>query len=161
MITCKEFELDDMMAVTAIPVDDFNPGTYTWQLKPTIPNALFSPSLTNAIIIGVKAASVGGNIIPIIKNTGKAKDSVSDSVAGRLHTVTINCNVDDRDGEVWDRLLSLSQTPCHLLLSFRGGTRAFVVATQDTYNCETERDGADTSVSFKIKNLMGIQLITT
>ena len=108
----------------------------------------------------------GGKLVPIRRMTGKAKDSKSDSVAGRLHTVTVNCEVDDRDLSadgndltVLDYLLALERTPCHLLLTFRGGQRAFVAATNDTYMCETTRDGAKTSLSFKIQNLMGIQLI--
>jgi hypothetical protein len=38
-------------------------------------------------------------------------------------------------------------------------THAFVAATRDSYLCEVERNGAKTSVSFRIYNLMGIQLI--
>ena len=160
MINCKEFELDDLLAITAIPVGDYVLGTKEWQLKPTIPNASFSPTLTHAIVVGLQPAMAGGALVPIRRLTGKAKDAEGDSVAGRLHTVTVNCKVDDRDGSVWDHLLTLERTPSHLLLTFRGGTRAFVAATQDTYTCEVERDGADTSLSFKISDLMGIQLIT-
>lgn len=159
MTSCKEFELDDLVVITAIPVADFRPGTYTWQLKPTIPSALFSPSLANVIVIGTVPATTGGTLIPIKRNTGKAKDSVSDSVAGRLHKVAVSCEVDDRDGDVWDDLAALEKTPCHLLLTFRGGARAFALATKYTYGCEVERDGAKTSVSFDIQNMMGMQLI--
>ena len=53
----------------------------------------------------------------------------------------------------------LERTPCHLLLSFRGGKQAFVSASEDTYLCTVERDGAKTSVAFKIQCMMGIQMI--
>lgn len=157
MNACKEFVLDDVMAITAIPVADFNLGTYAWQLTPTIASAYFSPSLTNAITIGLQAA--GGQLIPIMRMTGKATDEESDSVAGRLHTVNVTCDVDDRDSAVWDRLLQLERVSRHLLLTFRDNTRAFVAATEDTYLCNVERDGAKTSVKFRIHDLMGIQLI--
>jgi hypothetical protein len=167
MTNCKEFVLDDLMAVTAIPVSDFSPGFAAWQLTPTIPSAGFSPTLTRAIVIGQKPAVAGGRLIPIVKLTGKAKDDETDSVAGRLHKVAVTCQVDDRDlsGDdsgmtVLDYLLSLERTPSHLLLTFRDGTtRGFVQATGDTYICTVERDGAKTSVAFHIQNTMGIQLI--
>lgn len=160
MNNCKEFLLDDVMAITAIPVSDFNLGTAAWQLKPTISAPVFSPPLYNAITIGLQPAVTGGTLIPIFRATGKAKDSESDVVAGRQHSVNVSCEVDDRNGAVWNDLLTLERTPSHLLLTFRQGTRAFVSSTADTYICEVERDGARTSVSFKIHNLMGIQLIT-
>lgn len=167
MSTCKEFTLDDMLAVTAIPVSDFNPGISPWQLKPTISDNDFSPTLTHSITIGQKPAVSGGMLIPIKRGTGKAKDSESDNVAGRLHTVKVTCDVDDRDTStdnnglnVQDYLLSLERTPCHLLLTFRNNTKAFVLSTEDTYICNAERDGATISVSFSINNIMGIQMIT-
>lgn len=166
MLNCKEYELDDLLAVTAIPVSDFSPGTAAWQLKPAIAGGQFSPPLTNAVAIGLQPATTGGRLVPIRRLSGKAKDNEGDSVAGRKHTVSVNCEADDRDltadgrGEtVLDHLLRLERTPSHLLLTFRGGQRAFVIATKDTYTCEVERDGAKTSVRFKVENLMGIQLI--
>ena len=160
MTNCKEFVLDDLMAVTAIPVSDFSPGFAAWQLTPTIPSAGFSPTITRAIVIGQKPAVAGGRLIPIVKLTGKAKDDETDSVAGRLHKVAVTCQVDDRDGGVWADLLTLERRQSHLLLTFRDGTtRGFVQATGDTYICTVERDGAKTSVAFHIQNTMGIQLI--
>ena len=159
-MSCKEFNLDDLLAITAIPVTDYSLGTYDWQLKPTIKNTAFSPSLTNAIAIGIKPATAGGKLIPIMRASGKAKDSEDDSVAGRKHSVSVSCEADDRESAVWNYLLILERTPCHLLLTFRGGTRGFVAATEDTYMCEVDRNDGKTSVSFKIENLMGIQLIT-
>ena len=116
MNNCKEFALDDLMAITAIPVADYVLGTKAWQLKPTIVTTSFSPTLTNTIVIGLQTATVGGKLIPIRRHTGKAKDAESDSVAGHLNTVTASC--------------------------------------------EVERSNGKTSVSFKLYNLMGIQLIT-
>lgn len=167
MTNCTEFLLDDVLAITAIPVEDFRPGTQSWQLTPAIGQDGFHPTLANAIAIGLQPAVRGGALIPIRRLTGKAKDSEADSVAGRLHTVSVSCEVDDRDlseddsgRTVLDHLLALERTPSHLLLTFRGGTTAFVSATGDTYTCEVERNGAKTGVQFKIYNLMGIQMIT-
>lgn len=159
MTQCSEFVLDDLMAITAIPVTDFSPGFAAWQLTPTIPSAGFSPTLSGAIVIGQRPAVSGGALIPIMKFTGKAKDDETDSVAGRLHKVAVTCQADDRDPAVWDYLLALERTPSHLLLTFRDGTRGFAQATVDTYTCTVERDGAKTSVAFHIQDLMGIQLI--
>lgn len=160
MNRCSEFDLDDLLAVTAIPVGDYSLGDNAWQLTPTLKNTEFSPTLTNAIVIGLKPAVTGGTLIPIIRASGKAKDSESDSVAGRKHSVTVSCEADDRDGAVWNSLLQLERTPSHLLLTFRNGTRGFVAADKDSYSCEVTRDGSETNVEFKIENLMGIQLIT-
>ncbi|MBP5425119.1 MAG: hypothetical protein J6Y33_03485 [Prevotella sp.] len=159
MTNCSEFVLDDLMAVTAIPVDDFIPGFSAWQTGKTIPSGQFSPTLTSSVTIGRQPAVAGGTLIPIIPWTGKARDEESDGVAGRLHTVTVTCQADDRDHAVWERLLALERTPSHLLLTFRDGTQGFVQATVDTYLMTTERDGAKTTVTFRIQDIMGIQLI--
>ena len=161
MNSCKEFALDDLLAVAAIPVSDYNIGTAAWQLRPVIPSSSFAPNMANAITIGLKPVVTGGTLIPIIRSTGKAKDAERSSVAGRKHSVSVQCEADDREGDTWGHLLTLERTPCHLLLMFRGGTRGFVQATADTYTCEVERDGAKTSVAFKIEDIMGIQLITS
>lgn len=162
MNNCKEFVLDDAIAVTAIPIDDMNIATAPWQLNPVIQRTGdgFSPTLTHAITIGLRPAATGGTLVPIHRNTGKANDEEADSVAGRLHTVTVNCQVDEREPEIWTHLLTLERTPSHLLLTFRdGSTQAFVAATRDAYTCTTSRDGAKTTVSFRIQCLMGIQTI--
>jgi hypothetical protein len=160
-MSCTEFNLDDLLAIVAIPVTDYSPSAQGWLLRPTIPNTSFSPSLTNAVSIGLQPAATGGKLIPMIRKSGKAKDSESDSVAGRKHSVTVSCEADDRDSETWNYIYNLERTPSHLILTFRNGTRAFVMASEDTYLCEVSRENADTSLEFKIENLMGIQLITT
>lgn len=161
MPNCKEFFLDDLMAITAIPIANISaadPASAANSLTPTIAKTGFNPSLTGAITIGQKPAAVGVRLIPIKRLTGKAKDEEQDSVAGRLHTVTVTCEADDRDADVWTLLLTLERTPSHLLLTFRDGvTQAFVSATADTYTCTAERDGAKTAVTFRIQCLMGIQ----
>lgn len=162
MANCKEYFLDDVMAITAIPIEDISasdPGSVVNNLTPLIPSSSFNPTLTHAVTIGLQPVVSGGTLIPIRRKTGKAKDDESNSVAGVLHTVSVNCEVDDRDADVWTYLLQLERTPSHLLLSFRGGDKAFVSATEDTYLFTLDRDGAKTSVTFRIQNLMGIQLI--
>ena len=159
MSNCKEFFLDDVMAITAIPVTDFNPGFSGWQLQPVIAVTAFSPTLTRAITIGQQPATTGGTLIPIIRGTGKAKDDESDQSAGRLHKITVKCQIDDREPSVWANLLTLERTPSHLLLTFRDLSRAFVQGSKDTYLCTVDRDGAKTSVQFRIECLMGIQMI--
>jgi len=155
-MSCKEYQLDDLMAITAVPIANISasdPASPVNKLTPTL--AAFTPTTTGAITIGMQA----GADIPIMRDSGKAKDDESDSVAGRLHTVSVSCEVDDRDGAVWAPLLTLERSQRHLILTFRGGARAFVAASQDTYICTVERNGAKTSVAFKIQNLMGIQLM--
>ena len=155
-MSCKEYQLDDLMAITAVPIANIpasDPASPVNKLTPTV--AAFTPTMTGAITIGLQR----GADIPIMRDSGKAKDDESDSVSGRLHTVSVQCEVDDRDGAVWAPLLTLERSQRHLVLTFRGGARAFVAASQDTYICTVERNGAKTSVAFRIQNLMGIQLM--
>ena len=163
MTNCKEFVLDDVMAITAIPLANISASSITSpvnQLSPTLPSSTIAPSmLSGSITIGLQPAVLGGTLIPIMRKSGKAKDDENDSVAGRLHTVTVTCEADDRNSDVWNHLLTLERTPSHLLLTFRDNTRAFVSATEDTYLCNVERDGSKTSVTLRIQNLMGIQLL--
>ena len=170
MSNCSEFVLDDLMAICAIPLANIPPGDPASPaniLTPVIGAGGFSPSLAGAITIGQRPAVSGGALVPIKRFTGKAKDDESDGVAGRLHTVTVTCEVDERDSSadgsgkrIWDYLLQLERGAHHLLLTFRDGvTQAFVCASQDTYLCNTERDGSKTTVTFRIQCLMGIQTI--
>lgn len=163
MTNCKEFILDDVMAVTAIPLANIPASSITSpvnQLTPTLPKSSIATSmLAGSITIGLQPAVLGGTLIPIMRKSGKAKDDENDSVAGRLHTVTVTCEADDRDPSVWNHLLTLERTPSHLLLTFRDNTRAFVAATQDTYLCTIERDGSKTSINLRVQNIMGIQLL--
>lgn len=178
MNICSEFVLDDLTAITAIPVKKIptaSASSVALALTPTLsfdfPRSGYFDSDT--VVIGqtravkIEAGLNGngevsapvGRLVPIRRMTGKAKDAESDSVAGRLHTVTVSCEADDRDPDTWSSLLALERTPSHLLLTFRDGTQGFASATVDTYLCEVERDGAKTSVTFRIQNLMGIQLL--
>lgn len=163
MTNCKEFFLDDMMAVTAIPVGNIpmtSPSSPACQLTATIAaGTVTTAMLANSITIGRQAEGQNGTLIPIMRLTGKAKDDESDSVAGRLHKVTVTCQVDDRDATVFDSLLRLERTPAHLLLTFRDLSRAFVCGSRDTYLCQVDRDGAKTSVQLRIECLMGIQMM--
>lgn len=158
-MNCKEFYLDDVMAIVAVPVDDYDFWPYVSPLQPTIASADFSLPMTNAIVIGQQAATDGGELIPIIKLTGKAEDVEDDSVAGRKHTVTVKCEVDDRDHGTWPLLRTLEIAPRHLLLTFRGGEQAFVAASEDTYKFSVSRSGAKTSVQFRIESISGLQII--
>lgn len=158
-MNCKEFYLDDVMAVVAVPVDDYDFWPYVSPLQPTIASADFSLPMTNAIVIGQQAATDGGELIPIIKLTGKAEDAEDDSVAGRKHTVTVKCEVDDRDHGTWPLLRMLEIAPRHLLLTFRGKKQAFVAASEDTYKFSVSRNGAKTSVQFRIECFSGLQII--
>ena len=158
-MSCKEFYLDDVMAIVAVPVDDYDFWPYVSPLQPTIARANLSLPMTNAIVIGQQAATDGGNLIPIINTTGKAEDNEDDSVTGRKHTVIVKCEVDDRDDDTWPLLRTLETTPHHLLLTFRGKKQAFVAASEDTYKFSVSRSGAKTSVQFHIESLSGLQLI--
>lgn len=156
---CKEFTLDDLTAITAVPVADYSPGAAAWQVEPTIGAAYFPSSFAHTVTIGQKAAFTGGALIPIIRSTGKVTDDEADTVSGRLHTVKATCEADTRDAAVWGRLLTLERTPSHLLLTYRDGTRAFVQATKDSYQCTVNRDGSKASVTLRVQNMMGAQQI--
>ena len=162
MRNCKEFFLDDLTAIVAIPLANISAsdiGSVVNSLSPVISGS-FSPSLTGAITIGIRPANENGILIPIKRDTGKATDKESDDVAGRSHTVSASCQVDDRNADTWTHLFTLEREPRHLILTFRGGERAFVAATQDTYTCNVERDGENTGITFTIHNLIGFKLIS-
>ena len=159
MISCKEFALDDLCAITVIPTGKYTPVGMT-VLSPTIAEEDFNPTIDGDTTVIGSSAPVG-SLIPIKSSTGKAKDTETDNVAGRVHTVTVNCEVDDRDSGVWNLLQRIEQTPSHLVLTSRGGTKFFVQGTEYTYLCNTERDGDKTSVNFKIQCLMGLQIVTS
>ena len=158
MNNCSEYVLDDMVAITAIPIDDYEAIGST-SLEPTIKAADFAPSLINAIVVGIYPAEAGGVVIPIVKSTGKVKDSESKNVAGRSHNVNVECDIDDRDASLWPVIVNLERNAYHLLLTLRDGTRTFVQATEDSYMCTSERGSGKTSLTFKVHNMMGMQLI--
>ena len=156
-MTCKEFSLDDLMAIIAIPLDKYVSQGKS-EIEPTIDRDDFSPVYDDDTIT-IGAVTPAGSRIPILTGTGKVKDTTSDSVAGRLHTVTVSCDIDQRDSDVWALLLKLERTPRHLILTSRDGTLFFVQSTQDTYLCSKDRDGEKTTVTFRVQCLMGLQEI--
>ena len=179
-MTCKEYLLDDIMAITAIPVTDIpasDPASPANALTPTISSDTFHPTLAHAVTIGrtpLDLTPSGGAqnraawLVPIRRLSGKAKDEEGDSVAGRLHTVTVTCEVDERNGEIWAPVtalggtpcsLHLERTPCHIVLQFRDATRAFAAATPDSYLCTLDRDGAKVNIQFRLQNWLGLQML--
>lgn len=162
MNACSEFVLDSVVEITAIPLTAYNPTATL--LSPVIDASGFNPTLNNdTIVVGLaKAVSSGnpvGSLVPVIHGTTKVKDSESDNVAGRLHSVSIDCEVDDRDSNTWQTLYTLERTPRHLILKLRDGSCVFVMASEDTYLCTMQRGGGKTSVSWRIHNRMGLQLV--
>lgn len=168
MSYCREYT--EALVITAIPVSDISAAAVSSPancLAPYITKSGFSPTLAHAVTIGSQKETLPYGtghttarwLVPIRGISGKARDDESDAVAGRLHTVTVTCEVDDRELAVRDYLLALERTPSHLLLTFRDGSRAFVSATADSYLMTVDRDGAKTSVTFRIQCLMGVQLI--
>ena len=65
--TCKEFVLDDVMAITAIPIANIPTSGITSPVNNLTPviRGSFSPSLSNAITIGLQPAVAGSILIPI------------------------------------------------------------------------------------------------
>ena len=66
MTSCREFLLDDLMAIVAIPVTDIpasDVSSPSNALTPTISNEDFTPPLTNSLTIGVLPAIAGGALI--------------------------------------------------------------------------------------------------
>jgi hypothetical protein len=158
------------MAITAIPLSAIQASDVSSAANnptPTIGKSSFRPSLIGAVTIGRMPLDLSTQVftnrstyfVPVRRLSGKAKDDEGDSVAGRLHTVTATCEVDERGGEIWAHKLALERTPHHLVLTFRDGTLGFAVANEDTYTCTIERDGAKVNLQFRLQNLMGIQMI--
>ena len=167
MVNCKEFALDDLMAIVAVPVGKYTPSSTTSELD-QITRVMLMPTIdaetlddivdADAIVIG-KTSQNGSALIPIIRETGKVKDSESLDTAGRLHTVNVECEVDDRDSEVWTLLHRLERMAAHLLLTSRDGSRFFVQGSEETFLCTVNRDGEKTGVSLKVQCMMGVQML--
>ena len=151
MANCREFALDDLAAIVAIPVwKQCGTGMSVESLAGLVQDE-------DSIVVGSFVRA--GSLIPILHATGKVSDTVSDTVAGRLHTVTVKCDVDIRNPEVVPFLRRLQQTPSHLILTSHNGDRFGVYATEYTYLCETEQDDEKTPLSIRIQSVMGLQRI--
>ena len=158
-MSCKEFALDDLMAIVAVPVGKYTPSGATI-LSPTIDGEELDGIVdADAIVIG-KSSQNGSALIPIIRDTGKVKDSESLNTGGRRHTVNVECEGDDRDSEAWTLLHRLERMAAHLLLTSRDGSRFFVQGSEDTFLCTVNRDGEKTGVGLKVQCMMGVQMLT-
>ena len=156
------------MAIVAVPVSKYTPGSATSELEQT-KRVMLEPTVSAEVLDGIIDADAitigttsqnGSALIPIIKQTGKVKDAESLDTAGRLHTVSVECEVDDRDSEAWTLLHRLERKAAHLILTSRDGSRFFVQGSGDTFLCTVNRDGEKTSVSLKVQCMMGVQLLT-
>lgn len=159
-MSCREFALDDVAAITAIPLTKY---TETDTLLSPVINT-FSPVFdASTIVIGQVRQQVSGSgvgsLIPLISSSASVKDTETLGVAGRAHTSDVECEVDDRDADVWQTIQTIERAAHHLILLCKSGDRFFVRASEDTYTCTTSRDGKKTSLSFKIHSLMGLQKI--
>ena len=162
MNACSEYALDGVVEITAIPLSAFNATSVL--LSPVIDGPDFSPSLgASTIVVGLRRAvaygSPVGRLVPIIHDTAKVKDSESDNVAGRAHSISVECDVDDRESSTWETLRILERTPHHLILTLRDTSRVFVLGTEDAYLCTVERGNGKTELTIKLKNFMGMQRI--
>lgn len=156
MVNCKELSLE-VMEIKTIPLDKYDTSGKI-SISPTIAETDFSPLYDDdTITIGTDTTT--GSLIPIMRQTGKAKDTPTDSVAGRIRTVTVSCDIDQRDDEIWDLLLQLEREPRHIILTTRDGSVYFCQAMIDTYTCTDERDAEKVTVTFKVQCLMGLQKI--
>ena len=154
---CQEFYLGEIISITAVPVSDLTLSTAAI-FAPRILSGQWQVNYANAITIGTLKRS-SETLVPIIRRSGKAKDEERDEVSGRSHSVDVSCEADDRAPSSWSALRRLERGPFHLVLGFKSGGTGVVTSDRDSYSCYISRDGSETTVSFKLHNLSGIQIV--
>ena len=151
-MSCKEFALDNLVSILAVPVS-----------KPldAVPTGIESLAGLNADADAVTIGSyaLADTLVRLVPDTGKATDTAADNTAGRLHTVTVKCEADCRDDRAVELLRKLERTPSHIVVTSNNGERFGVYATQHTYLCEVEQDAEKTNVTIRIQCMRGLQRI--
>lgn len=155
---CKEYSYSHISAVTAIPAAECVVSPMA-ALSPVIEeDQLTIASLASAIVIGRSAD--GGAVIPFVRDSIKIGDSEQVAVAGRSHSVELSCEADAREADVMSHVANLERGIYCLLIQLGDGSRAFVAADRDTYQCTSGKStDNNVTISIKIHNLHGIQLV--
>lgn len=155
----QEYNIHDIQCVSAIPAGSLTLAAAAI-LLPVIQSSQMTITENGIISIGVPLVSFvfEGTIL---HNTGEfdCKDSESDAISGRSHTVSVSCSVDVRSSSSRAHLRALEDGPYCLLLHFRGGNMGLIMSDVDSYDCSVEYSKSTPTVSFKIHNLAGVQLV--
>lgn len=162
MSNCTETRLKGVAAILAVPVDDLS-LTASAQVSPIIKTGAGSQlTFRKENTIGIGRGSALATIIRTTPTTdyAEAKDSESDNVGGRSHTVTVQGDINDDNLDTLAYLLTLERTAHSLILVLANGRYYVVTATEDSYQFTVNRETNKTSIEFRIHNLMGCQRCT-
>lgn len=163
MENCREF-VREVVEITAVP----------WAKLAVAGAVMFSPTLDSsaspahysvaydayAVHIGTNAPTGVTSVIPLAYGkSAEVKDTEELSVAGRLHKVTIEAEVDARTAAAREALRKLELAEYGLVVTYRDRTKAIVAATRDTMRCTVERDKSTTNLTIAIQNFAGCQTL--
>lgn len=155
---CTEIPLYDVQSIDAVPVADVWISAAAY-LATELRNSDFVIDPTR--LVRIAAQDAGAGIVPLLLTTrGGIRDEESDGVAGRVHTVTLTADVNEKAASSRAALRRLELRPHTLLIRFIDGRSALVVATKDSYLVTTSRDGSKAAITLRIHTAEGLRYIT-
>lgn len=146
-MSCKESNYDLIGAITAYPHDSLSTVRPFLQEKKYI-----SPS-------DISYTDNRKTVIPMKRETGSLKETVTRDAAGDHYEVTVTCDVEDVTPEFYDALDALKEEPNHLIVRTFPDNDMLVQCTDLAYTFEYRENDGVLTLEWTIQNATGSQRI--
>lgn len=147
----------EVLAVDAIPVSSLVIPASSLLADPISLSAISFDA--RSVIRIAHEEDAANTVVMIAGMRGSIKDDESDSVAGRIHTVTLTADVNESSASTRSSLRRLESRAHALLLYFRDGRMGLVQCDRDSYLTTVARGETHSSIQMRIQDLLGIQWV--
>lgn len=97
--------------------------------------------------------------IPMLRQTGKLKETEKVELGGRNYTVSLTWDIDNPDKSIYEKLEKLQKSFNHLKIKTFGGNSFFIRSMIDGYRFTYEEDSGTIKCSLSVINVNGVQRI--
>lgn len=142
---CKERNYELILEITAYPDSAVSFAS---------PIQVFSKYVEGSDVTLTESEGIS---IPVMRKTGKLKETEKVELSGRSYTVSLTWDIGSLDKETYDKLNSLDKSFKHLKIKTFGDNFYFVRSTEDGYLFTHEEDSGILKCELSVMNISGVQ----
>ena len=150
-MNCIEHDLSKLASIMAYPCGDLAFSAPVFSLAP-VQNGSPVPSTA-------ESSAPAGTKINFIRDTAKCSDRTNVSVAGYVHTVTLEWETQGVDDSDYSKFVTLQNIPHEFILTFFGGLKKAIRTDQTSYQFIFNEDNGTMKCSATLINGQGLTLI--